>query len=295
LTLLKYEDIVRSPGPPELEAFMFTRTRPRTLATLLVLFGALAAPLGLLAQKPGGTKGKTPVTVKTPVFTDLANHPTELPAITNMVALGIIQPVGIGIFNPDAVVTRGDFAVMVQNLFKLTAPTKASTFSDLKPTDPIFTAVQAMAPFMNRQAICFGCMLSTNFSPNVAMSREESSIILVRIMGARKQLQALSDQDLQTFLNATPDAKNWTPSAAPYFAVAIKSGVMPLLAGNSFQPAQKLTRADTAVLLDNVNRQFVNPVQIIPVQPIPVRPPVQPVPTPVQPVRPPVQPPVQPN
>jgi len=269
---------------------MFTRTRPRTLVTLLVLFGALAAPLGLLAQKPGGTKGKTPGQLKTPVFTDLANHPTELPAITNMVALGIIPPVGVGVFSPDAVVTRGDFAVMVQNLFKLTAPPKAATFSDIKPTDPIFGAVQAVAPFMNRQAICFGCMLSTNFSPNVAVSREESSIILVRIMGARNQLQALSDQDLQTFLNATPDAKNWTPSAAPYIAVAVKSGVMPLLAGNSFQPAQKLTRADTAVLLDNVNRQFVNPPVVLPVNPVRPPLPVRPTPQPVQPVQPPVQP-----
>jgi len=36
---------------------------------------------------------------------------------------------------------------------------------------------------------------------------------------------------------------------------------MPLLGDNTFQPALKLTRADTAVLLDNINRQFIVPIK----------------------------------
>jgi hypothetical protein len=106
-----------------------------------------------------------------------------------------------------------------------------------------------------------GCALTSNFSPNAAISREEASIILVRIMGARNQVHPLTSQELSSFLRSTPDAKNWKPTAAPYFALAIKSGVMPLRGDNTFQPALKLTRADTAVLLDNINRQFIIPIK----------------------------------
>ena len=237
---------------------MLTKTRPRFLLAFFLLSGVIVAPSGGRAQPPPKAVKKVPaLPSKNVVFSDLGNHGVEAPAISSMVAQGIMKPVGIGIFNPDGVVTRGEFATMMQSLYKLGKPGETVAFSDIKSTDPLFSAIQAMAPFMNRQVLCVGCALTTNFSPNAAISREEASIILVRIMGARNQLQPVTSPELSSFLQSTRDAKNWKPAAAPYFALAIKSGVMPLLGDNTFQPALKLTRADTAVLLDNINRQFI--------------------------------------
>jgi hypothetical protein len=241
---------------------MQTKTRPRFLLYFPLLVATLGSPSTGRAQ-PAPTKVKkvTALPSQNAVFSDLGNHGVEAPAISNMVAQGIMKPVSVGIFNPDGVVTRGDFATMVQSLYKLGKPSETVSFSDIKSTDPLFSAIQAMAPFMNRQVMCKGCALTTNFSPNAALSREEASIILVRIMGAKNQLQPMTSQELSSFLQSTPDAKNWKPAAAPYFALAIKSGVMPLLGDNTFQPALKLTRADTAVLLDNINRQYIVPIK----------------------------------
>jgi S-layer homology domain len=241
---------------------MFTKTRPRFLLAIFLLFTAIGAPSAGRAQPSSNTGKKVSVLPSQKVvLSDLGNHGVEAPAISNMVAEGIMKPVAVGIFNPDGVVTRGEFATMMQSLYKLGKPSGTVSFSDIKSTDPLFSAIQAMAPFMNRQVMCVGCALTTNFSPNAAISREEASIILVRIMGARNQLQPLTSQELSSFLQNTRDAKNWKPAAAPYFALAIKSGVMPLLGDNTFQPALKLTRADTAVLLDNINRQFIIPIK----------------------------------
>lgn len=241
---------------------MSIKIRPQSAASRLFLVAVISASGLALAQQPTPVRTKAPVVQQKVVFTDLENYSTEAPAINDMVAQGIIKQASPGIFNPEGVVTRGDFATMVQTLFQLTKPAEPVAFSDLKTTDPIYGAVQSMAPFMNRQALCRGCALSTNFSPNVAISREEAAVILVRILGSRNLVQQLSDSDLNTFLSSTPDAKNWKPFAAPYFAVAIKSGIIPLLGDNTFQPAMKLTRVSTAVVLDSVHQRFIAPVLI---------------------------------
>lgn len=193
-------------------------------------------------------------------FSDLANYSSERPAIENMVAQGIMTSASPGKFNPQGLVTRGDFAVSLQRMFSLPPSNHTLIFPDVTQKDAIYPAVQAVAPFMNMQLLCPGCALWAVFSPDQPMTRAESTIVLIRILLVQKRTQLLSTSEAEKVLAEVADVKSMSPGARRYFATAVKNGIVTLGNEKSFQPALQHSRADTAVLLDRVQKGFSIPV-----------------------------------
>jgi len=193
-------------------------------------------------------------------FSDLANHSLEKCAIENMAAQGIMGAASPGKFNPDGIVTRGDFAVFVRRMFILEPPDHTLVFPDVTQKDTFYPAVQAVAPFMNMQLLCPGCALSGVFTPGKPVTRAESTIVLVRILVAQKKVQLLNGGDADGILAGVADVKSMSSPARRYFATAIKSGLVTLGKERIFQPGLQHRRADTALLLDRVQKNFSIPV-----------------------------------
>lgn len=193
-------------------------------------------------------------------FSDLTSHSAEKPAIESMVAQGIMTSASPGKFNPDDLVTRGDFVVYAQRMFSLPPPNHVLVFPDVTQKDAVYPAVQAVAPFMNMQLLCPGCALSGVFSPKKPMTRAESTIVLVRIMIAQKKVELLSAEDTNNVLAEVADVKTMSLAARRYFATAVKNGIVTLGKEKSFQPALQHRRADTALLLDRIQKGFSIPV-----------------------------------
>jgi hypothetical protein len=153
-------------------------------------------------------------------------------------------------------VNRADFALLLQKHFSLPQPKHPVSFSDVRPPDLIYPAVQALAPVMHREALCPGCQLSANFSANKPTSRAESAIILVSILVAGNKLHLLSPASANAVLAGAPDVGGLPLAARPYIATAIQNGILTLLPGNTIQPAAPYTHPGLMAALETINTTF---------------------------------------
>lgn len=230
----------------------------------IVLAVSWPNPAQLKAQVPSQSQADAPVQREMPGsplkpgtrFSDLAHHMAEEPAINRMVAQGVMRPVSPTKFAPDMPETLGEFAVSVQHMFDLPQPPKPINFSDVPPSSPIHAAVQAMVPYMGRHILCFGCALATNFLPNQPVSRAISAVTLVRILMAQKKISLLTMMEADEVLRNVEEAKTLPPPSRPYFATAIRSGILALSPEHKIEPAREHSRANMAVLLDHVQKKF---------------------------------------
>jgi hypothetical protein len=153
-------------------------------------------------------------------------------------------------------VAQSDFATSVQQRFNLPQPTHAVAFTDLHPGDPNYTAAQAIYPFLRRQLLCPGCLLTSNFSPDIALTRAQSAITFVSILSSQQKIQVLSQAQANTVLASVADAGSIPVLARPYIATAIQNGILPLQRGNAIQPMQPYSRADMEAAFNTIQTKF---------------------------------------
>lgn len=193
---------------------------------------------------------------QTEELTDVSASSMEAKAIRNLVAQGVMTTVAPGKFAPAAPMDRRDFAVALQRLFNLPAPDKAVKFSDVHQEDATYAAIEAVAPYMDKQVPCPACDIGSKFSPNAHVSRAQAAITLVRILLAQQKLQLMSETESDKVLSSVPDAQELPKRTRPYIATAIQAGILECCAGNMIEASQLLSRADAAETLDNVQRRF---------------------------------------
>lgn len=197
-----------------------------------------------------------------PQFTDLHGYSMEAPAIKAMVAQGIMSATAPGTFEPGTTLKRGDFAVALQRLFNLPQPSKFIKFSDVHPADAIYAAVEAVAPYMDKQVPCPSCDLGSAFLPNKAVSRAQWAITVVRVLVAQNKLQLLGEEQSNKVLASVPDVRDVPKGARAYIATAIDSDVIECCVGNAIAVDQIPSRADAAEALNNIQKRFnLSPVK----------------------------------
>lgn len=151
---------------------------------------------------------------------------------------------------------RGDFAVLLQRRFALPPPKQPVVFFDIKPTDSIYNAVEAAAPFMNPLVLCPGCSLSRDFNPDQPITRAISTIAIVRILAARGKLQFLGAAESDKILAKSPDAKQIPSAARPYFATAIARGIISFGPEDRIELATPNKRIEIDELVERLQREF---------------------------------------
>lgn len=229
----------------------------QSVAAVLVA-GAI---LSIALNQPASAQVTTPSPNREPIaasvrLDDLPGDSAERQAIERMVSQGVMHPISPSRFQPEAKNSLGDFIVSVQRMFTLKPATQRPFFSDIGPDSPIFTAVQAVAPYLGRQILCPGCALGSKLLPRRAATRAQAAVILTKVLMAESRLQLLGSGETDAVLARTTDAGKIPLSARPYIATAIRVDLIAPHRDGTISPGSALTRADTAVLLENVQRHF---------------------------------------
>lgn len=208
---------------------------------------AVAALAATLCNVAGQTKTQ---------FTDLSNHVAEQSAIGNLVNQGIMHGVSATEFNPDKPMSRGDFAVSMQKMFGLTTPPHKTNFTDVPASSPIYSAVQAVVPYLGRQLTCFHCQLGTTFGPNQPASRLLTAVTLTNILVARRELALMAPDSAEAVLRGIPDAEQLQGPVRAYVATALQQGILSLTPQHAIEGLSPMTRAATAMQLDTAQKKF---------------------------------------
>ena len=168
-------------------------------------------------------------------FTDVSGHWAES-AINEWSKYGIIEGFE-GRFRPDANITRGEMATIIQRLMSY-QKTTANTFSDLNAedwyTDPMLR--------LNAAGIMIGDGAG-HANPKATITRQEAITMITRVMGMEGYSYSgdLPYTDTQTM-------STW---ARPYISIMYDQGALSW-AGSTIAAKQPITRAEVISMLDSL-------------------------------------------
>jgi len=169
-------------------------------------------------------------------FSDVpASHP-RWAAVQIAATREIMIGNGADTFSVDAVLTRGEAAVVLARLLELdtTNPPAAATFADVPVSHPYFAAIEAIYA----ADITTGCGgTPPNFCPDDPETRAQAATMLVRGLG----LDPATAPTTPLFIDVP--SSNW---AFAYVQLAVSEGLMSGCSPGLFCPIDGITRGDTA-------------------------------------------------
>jgi hypothetical protein len=152
--------------------------------------------------------------------------------------------------------TLSEFANSAQEKFSLPQPEAPVAFDDVRPSDPSYTAAQAVYPFLHRQLLCPDCALTSNFYGGSPLTRAQAAIALVSILIRERKITLATPEQTADVLANVSDADSVSVFARPYIATALAEGVLPLEPGNLLRPSEPYTHTEMAALFNTVQRRF---------------------------------------
>ena len=196
---------------------------------------------GYMVTALKNTSGTFTIKEITKSFGDV-NHPWAQEAIGALAAREIINGVGENLFDPDASVTREQFAKMVVTMFDVLDSSAPLNFSDVDASG--WSA--AYIATAQKLGIVTGYEDNT-FRPNQTITREEMSTILYR---AAKNL-GVNITPVKEGVTFTDDAsiQSWAKEAVSEMQ---KAGILQGVGDNAFDPANNASRAQSAVAIYNM-------------------------------------------
>jgi hypothetical protein len=196
---------------------------------------------GYMVTALKNTSGTFTIKEITKSFGDV-NHPWAQEAIGALAAREIINGVGENLFDPDASVTREQFAKMVVTMFDVLDSSAPLNFSDVDASG--WSA--AYIATAQKLGIVTGYEDNT-FRPNQTITREEMSTILYR---AAKNL-GVNITPVKEGVTFTDDAsiQSWAKEAVSEMQ---KAGILQGVGDNMFDPANNASRAQAAVAIYNM-------------------------------------------
>uniref|UniRef100_UPI002AFFF7B5 S-layer homology domain-containing protein n=1 Tax=Paenibacillus campi TaxID=3106031 RepID=UPI002AFFF7B5 len=186
-------------------------------------------------------------------FDDTIGHWAQS-EITRLHRLGILNGVGGNRYNPNATLTRAQFAQMINNMLQLRSDGTKANYSDIRSSAWYNKAIQAVTT----AGISNGYTDGT-YKPNRNISREEMAHILLNTMRYLDPNDSFGTDTNQTLSRFSDQSKvgNW---ARPDLASAIAEQLIKGKPGNKLDPKANTTRAEAAVtlsrLIDQMNESF---------------------------------------
>ena len=221
---------------------------------VFAIFVALAMVLGSVSMSFAATDATTPDATATDssagttvteeaaspaaiaVFTDTAEHWAK-DAVAKWSGYGIVKGYE-GLFRPDDSITRGEMAIILDNMMDYQVVAK-NTFTDL-PAGQYYTEAVLKA---NAAGIMKGD--GATVRPNDKITREEAAIMMSRAFGVA------GADSTKGFLDAT-SVSDWAKSAV--FGMEAK-GYINGYNGN-FQPKANISRAAVVTMIDNIVKAY---------------------------------------
>jgi hypothetical protein len=152
--------------------------------------------------------------------------------------------------------TLSEFANYAQEKFVLPQPEGRVAFDDVQPSDPDYTAAQAVYPFLHRQLLCPECTVTSNFYGKNPLTRAQAAVALVSILVTQERIALATPEETTDVLANVADADSVSVFARPYIATAIADGLLLLEPGNLVRPTQPYSHTEMAALFGMVQRRF---------------------------------------
>lgn len=175
------------------------------------------------------------------VFRDVPKDHWAFSYIAEMVDNGIISGYPDGLFRPDYLVKRAEFAKIMVNAAGLQVfATSASSFSAVTPQDWYCPFVEAAKSYLTGYAVG-GKNL---YLPETPALREDIAVALVTLKGYDTKVS-----DLGMLKAMFSDYTGISEVAKPYIAIAVEKGLISGYTDGTFRAQQSITRAEAAALL----------------------------------------------
>ncbi len=172
-------------------------------------------------------------------FEDVTNEHYAYDAVEYFYREKVIQGVGNNKFDPDAFITREQFAKMISIIYgKEESKPEGQTFSDVTPDRWSYTYIESVKEYLTGYYPEGGTAF---FNPAAKATREDIAYALVKIGGLEKY------KDL-TVLDKYDDSVQISINLREYIAAAVNSGLMQGYE-NKLRPQDGCTRAEVATLL----------------------------------------------
>ena len=155
--------------------------------------------------------------------------------------------------------TLNEFSDCVHQRFALRQPDAPIAFDDVQPSDPAYTAAQAVYPFLHRQLLCPACALSSNFYGTHPLTRAQAAVALVSILIAQDRISLVTREETADVLANVPDADSISFLARPYIATALAEGILAPDQGNLIRPADPYSHGELNAAFAAVQRRFPLP------------------------------------
>lgn len=209
-------------------------------------------------------------------FTDVSQNFWAYEAIQEMARLKIIKGYPDGMFRPNRIVTRAEFAkIMVAALGITPASGNAAFYSDVPETYWAAPYINAVNSYMTGYKLSNGKYV---FKPQDPVQREDVAVALVKFKGYDIRV---ADEGMLDAMFSDVDAIS--ANLKKYVALAVENMLMSGYPDGTFRGQHILTRAEAAALLFKVSK-LGNDNKVVIEEPAPVDlPPVQPQPQPETP------------
>jgi hypothetical protein len=157
-------------------------------------------------------------------------------------AKGIIEGRANGVFEPDAEVTRAEFAKMLVKTFVLEDKSASEDFADVQDDDWFkpYVASAAKLGIVNGRT-------EDRFDPNAYITRAEMAAMTSRTLNLVRQSRFPQDPD--AVLQPFKDADAIHPTLREGAALAVSKGLIRGTAPDAFDPNGYATRAQAAVMI----------------------------------------------
>jgi hypothetical protein len=187
-------------------------------------------------------------------FTDLGGYESYVDAIEQVVREGILQPMIPGRFVPAAPVTRDQFAATLDQAFAFRMLRPRPSFSDISTSDPSYGAFQRAQPFLVSYQSRGGTYATDGSMP---IERQEAAATAISMLQASGTIPQPKTPGIHASgQGGIEDLALVSPALRPDVVLAVRERVMTVDTRGNFRPNQFLTRADLAVLVNEVHTRI---------------------------------------
>ncbi|MFE6078519.1 S-layer homology domain-containing protein [Paenibacillus sp. NPDC057886] len=175
-------------------------------------------------------------------FVDVVGHWAET-EVNDMGSRMVVRGISDTIYNPDASITRSEFAAVIVRALGLQLGEENDRFSDVNPSDWYADVVSAASNLGLIDGYADG-----TFRPTQKITREEAMMIINRTMkltSLDRKLHIDTDQDHSRYLDME-QVSYWAKEAVDF---SLESGLVSGRSNATLAPKSMITRAETAVLI----------------------------------------------
>ena len=202
---------------------------------------------GIYYAKINSLTNSTYAVIWNPItYKDVVTHPSKK-AINDLGSRMVISGAKNGLFRPDSTITRAEFVAMLVTSLGLTPGIRDTLYTDVKLKDWYCKYIEVA----NEYGIISGSK-KAKFRPNDKITTEEAMTMLTNAMKITRLKVTFKKGEAKKLVIALAKSGQSQLWADNSMAVCMKAGIVSVNNKQKIAPKDKITRAETAVMIKNL-------------------------------------------